>query len=223
MHDNHIDPFDYIDKSGQYNDYYDTVQKTSDGKVFVKRSHSIYLPGTTPYSLTGIGDEIIPLDALTPEALAQVQHIAAKLEGGDKPLFGKTYYVFYWVAKDDEGFNQEPDLKNRQVTVKADYDFPDREVKQFDTVYKRPNGEVFVQRDMEIFLKDAIHPLQSLPSTEIPLENLSPQSLKRVMEIAETLDGHDFPYGKSNKSFRWNEDRLPRWVNPLNRQVILKS
>lgn len=233
MADEHIDPFDYIDKSGRYQDYYDVVKKDADGLVFVKRVYSYYVPSSPPFAVNSIGSEVIPLEALTLEALAQVLRLAEPLEAGHRT---EGYAFFRWLPEDEE--NPPSDLSNRQVSIQADYVFPNRFIKSYDIVYKNTDGEISVHRKSEIYLNnpqfpDTLYfPIKVLPSELIPLEALSAESLAKVLEIAGGLKGgNPFRGGEGYADFVWDaaieeEDRKDMWrkpKHPENRLTILKT
>lgn len=104
----HIDFWDYIDKSESYRDFTDFVYKRQNGEVYVERSHYERLPGEPVSIVSMLGKEIIPLDNLTPTTLSQVLRIAAGLVGGDKPIQGKSYEYFHW---DNDRSNHKAILK----------------------------------------------------------------------------------------------------------------
>lgn len=224
MADEHIDPFDYIDKSGMYHDYYDIVVKNADGSIVVERSYGHYLPSKPPYMVNSIGKEIIPLEALTPEALEKVMRLAEPLEAGHRT---EGYAFFRWFPEDEE--NPPSDLSNRQASIQADYIFPNRFTKSYDIVYKNAEGEISVERKREIYLinpqyPDQLYfPIEVLAPEPIPLENLTVESLARVLEIGEGLKGY--------ADFIWDveideEDRKDMWhkpKHPQNRLTILKT
>jgi hypothetical protein len=212
--DEHIDPFDYIDKSDRYYDYYDTVVKRANSDVLIVRWHCDFLPGNPPYKLTFGKREEIPLTALTPDSRKHAERIAASLEGGDKPLQGKSW----------ENYNEGTETHYGKVTLIN----PPHYISQYsdDDIWKRASGEVVVLRRGLVFAVSSAGKEQLLGLTSVEvilLTRLTDEARERVLQLAANLEGNDTKIrGKSWCGFKWNDDPA-RKDDPTNHLVTLRG
>lgn len=210
--DEHIDPFDYIDRSDKYYDYYDTVVKRANGDVLIVRWHCDFLPG--PYILYYGRTEEIPLTALTPDSRKHAERIAASLEGGDKPLRGKSW----------EHYNEGTETLYGKVTLIN----PPQYISKYsnDDILKRASGEVVVLRRGLVFTVASTGEEQLLgltPVEVIPLDRLTDAARERVLQIAATLEGNDTKIrGKNWCGFKWDDNPASK-DDPTNYLVRLRD
>ncbi|HRE48502.1 MAG TPA: WD40 repeat domain-containing protein [Aggregatilineales bacterium] len=206
--DEHIDPFDYIDKSDKYYDYYDTVVKRANGDVLIVRWHCDFLPGDPPYRLSmGIQEEI-PLAGVMPDSRKHAERIAATLEGGDKPLHGKSWEYYREDAATQRG---------KAALIQP----PEYKIHYFrDVIWKRADGEVVVLRTscLVLSVKRKQVFIRSLPEEEISQIELTDEARKRVFSLAAHLVGGA---QKSRCDFTWSD--ASREHDPSNYWVSLRD
>lgn len=206
--DEHIDPFDYVDKRGMYYDCYDVVFKNAAGELWITRTHCDFLPGDPPYMLTCHAAEEIPLEALTIDSRIHVERIAAALAGGDRPVDGQSY------AHYDEGTDVlygKAALANPEPYI----------LYASDQIWKRVSGEVVIVRQSARIPPNGLFTFSE--EEIVPLTMLTEGCCHRVLELAIKLEASDIRWsGKSSCIFKWKDDR-GRMVSPSNYRITLRN
>lgn len=208
--DEHIDPFDYIDTSDRYYDYYDLVEKNAKGEVWITRNHCDFLPSTAPYLLTVHISERFPFVALTPESRSQAERLAATLAGGDQRVGGKSYT--HYNEGIETSYGKATLIKSPPYTLYAP-----------DEIWKRADGEVVILRKhVTVPLLEGVRYF-SLIREDVFLNQLTDECSRRVQQLATNLEGNvDRRWNKSWCRFRW-EDYPARLLDPSNYLVTLRG